>query len=210
MRRISRIVGGIALAVGIATGAQAGVIFSDNFDGVADGNEGRSRMSDLNWLGDDNWSIFDGTVDIVYNSDYSINCLGDDGNCVDLDGSTGKAGGLQTAALALAPGSYTLEFWLSGNQRTRSGDKVIVALGDLFSKEIEVEGNQSWTRYSFEITVTDATSASLRISGVGGDNIGALLDQVSLSTEVPEPPFLILFMLGIGLLVFAVRRRRIV
>src|SRR6056297_1084499 len=88
-----------AITMLVATTARADVIFSDDFD--------TSGGSVLNWDGGANWSVMNGTVDLVANGEYSINCLFNTGHCVDMDGSTGQAGELMSIDLGpLAAGDY--------------------------------------------------------------------------------------------------------
>ena len=77
------------------------------------------------------WSISNGgTVDIVANGTYGITCLGMTGNCIDLNGSTGKAGDLVSPGLSLTGGqTYTAQFSLSGNDRIKQTDTVTIDFG---------------------------------------------------------------------------------
>ncbi len=78
----------IIAATLFATTAQAGVLFQDNFDA-----EGTSGSSQLNYNAFDNWTVEDGTVDLIADpNQWGIDCVGGTGKCVDLDGSTRNAG----------------------------------------------------------------------------------------------------------------------
>lgn len=97
-----------ALGVVVAGAAQVDVIFSDNFD--------TSGGSVLNSDGGSNWTVEDGTVDVVASGGYSIDCLLNTGHCVDMDGSTGQAGEIMSIHLGpLAAEAYDFCYWLSGN-----------------------------------------------------------------------------------------------
>lgn len=195
----------VGLALGaflsIAAEANATVIFSDNFDG-----EGAA----LNYTSFANWSVLDGSVDVVSNNTYSIFCAGGAGKCVDLDGSTGNAGDLRTT-VTFAAGNYTLTFDFSGNQRVAQTDIMTVSFGDL-TESFSVLGNDAdaaLTTVIRNITV-GAGGSALTFSHAGGDNIGLILDNVSIATveatAAPEPASLALF--GAGVFGLAGLRRR--
>lgn len=178
--------------------AQAGVIFQDDFNAEA-GAEGASA---LNYTSFSNWTVSEGTVDVVASGDYSIGCAGGDGKCVDLDGSTGNAGILRSIALTLNPGTYTLSFDISGNQRGHADDSMVVTLGGFLDETFTLSASDPWQTIIRNITVTAETTDYLVFNHDGGDNIGILLDNVSL---VPEPGTLAL--LGLGMLALGASRR---
>ncbi len=186
---------GAVLALGSTT-ANAGIIFVDNFD-----TTGGTR---LNWDGGANWSVQNGTVDLVASGDYGIDCLGGRGHCVDLDGSNGQAGEIMSIDLGpLDPGKYNFSYWLSGNQR--AGDQtdfafaVSLSNGSLLSMAAHVlTGSDGWQRYWQTFVLNEvADSVYLNFSHLGGDKVGIVLDNVQL--RVAEPA--VLALLGLGLLV---------
>lgn len=195
-----------AIAALAATGAQADIIFSDDFD--------TTGGSILNWDGGDNWSVQNGTVDLVASGDYSIDCLEGAGHCVDMDGSTGEAGEILSLNLGpLAAGDYEFSYWLSGNQRIDSQLDIVVALtigsdGVLSEAIHSFTGEDGWQQFTQAFTLTSVTDPLyLDFSGLFGDNVGGLLDSVELrSVSVPEPGTLGL--LAIGLAAFGYSRRR--
>lgn len=102
----------------------AGVIFQDNFD-----SELAPGVYNTDYKGFANWTVTKGSVDLISTPNpWSLTCAGGTGKCVDLDGSTGTAGTLQSIALTLDPGTYTLSFDISGNQRNSTADSVQVSL----------------------------------------------------------------------------------
>lgn len=124
-----------------------------------------------------NWNIIDGTVDIVPGSSYGYN---ESGFVVDLDGSTWESGTMTTKEVFnLSPGVYTLEFVLAAN-RTYS-NTVVVELGNVFSKTYTIPGNALWNVFTENIVVNSATTGALSFKNSGGDNQGAILDNVKLS-----------------------------
>lgn len=185
-------------------GANAGIIFQDNFDLEAGG----AGNSSLNYTGFSNWTVSDGTVDVVANTNgWGISCAGNAGKCVDLDGSTGNAGVLTSNILLLSAGTYSFSFDISGNQRGGS-DTMLMSLGGFLNESFTLSSSAPWTTITRNFTVTADTSNYIVFNHAGGDNIGIMLDNVSLSklTEVPEPSSLVLF--GLSLLGLGVLRRK--
>lgn len=183
-----------------AANAQAGIIFQDNFD-----SEASPGTSTLNYSGFANWTVQENYVDLIADpNQWGIDCAGNTGKCVDLDGSRGTAGTLQSIALTLDPGTYSLGFDISGNQRGGSADTMLVTFGAFLNESFTLAPTAPWQTIIREITVTSQITDFIAFNHSGGDNIGIMLDNVSL-VHVPEPGTLAL--LGLGLLGLGGARR---
>ena len=154
-------------------------------------NAENGGTGDLNYNKFANWNVVNGTVDLIGNGYFQV-VPADPGRglFIDTDGSTGKAGTIESKnTFAFNQGDLiNLTFQLAGNRRyNKDSDSVVVSLGSLFTKTYTLPGPQLFTTFTETISASAATSAKLAFSGVGSDNVGLLLDDVSLSKSVPEP-----------------------
>ena len=188
----------IAALVAFCSASQAGVIFSDNFDANSYG---------LNAV-PTGWTVTNGTVDIIGPAFHNL-CGAGYGKCIDLDGSSMDAGILSTSLNLTAGVQYTATFELAGNQRD-GADTGSVSFGGLSfgsqSLAFALNATDAFSTYQLVFTPGASGAYSLSFSNAGGDNIGALLDNVSVSA-VPEPETLAMLLAGLGL-VGAVARRK--
>ena len=183
-----------------STQASAAPIFFDDFTQEAYG---------LNQALD-NWTIADGSIDVVGEpANFPGLCaLGPSPDkCVDLDGSTGNAGRIESNGILLGPGTYDFSFWLKGNSRGGAPDTVrmTVETGVLAGESFILNSNDPWTQYTRSFTLGGAQTVNLVFDHAGNDNIGILLDNISI-TQAPEPGLISL--LGIGMAGAFMRRRR--
>lgn len=191
-----------SLALLVATvAAQANlVVFQDNF------NTEHGGTGVLNYAGFTKWTVSDGTVDLIGNGFHDFQP--GYGLYVDMDGSTGNAGKMLTSTVFnLASGTYTLKFDLAGNHRNGNVESVDVqvGVGNLLSKSFSLAQNAPFTSFSETFSVNSLTNGWISFEGKGGDNIGMLLDNVSL-VAVPAPGAALLAMIGLPVVGWVKRR----
>ncbi|MEO7851879.1 MAG: PEP-CTERM sorting domain-containing protein [Rubrivivax sp.] len=171
-------------------GAQAVTVFSDDFEADT------PKLNQFVFV--NGWTVTDGSVDVVHNFG------GIPGNTVDLDGSTSDAG-LFTKSLSLMAGAeYTVSFLIHGSRRGGS-DNVTVSLGSASSVLSLASGDT--VNGSFTFTPGASQSYDLSFDNAGGDNVGALLKNVAVTTAIPEPQTYALMLAGLTAVGVAARRR---
>jgi len=182
-----------------AAGPAMADIFFDDF------NSENGGVGVLNYTGFANWTVTEGTVDLIGNGFYDF--LPGNGLYVDLDGSTKDSGIMTTTtSLSLDPGTYTLSFDLAGNHRNNASEtvEVQVGVGSLFSDTYSLSRYAPFTTFTETFTVVTAGSYDLSFEGAGGDNIGMLLDNVRV---VPVPGAVLLAILGLSAVGVKLRKR---
>jgi hypothetical protein len=163
-----------ALVVGHISCANADAVFSDNFN---------SYSPSINWVPSANWTVSSGSVDLI-GTGSGFDFFPGNGGYVDLDGSTGAAGALTTVA-SFGPGSYTLTFDLGGNARGDVDKTTVITLGS-FTTSITLASDGPYQLHTLNFSTTTGGQLSFADLAGGNDNIGNILDNVSL-TAAPVP-----------------------
>lgn len=188
--------------------AQANPIFSDNFDKDA------LRLNQATFL--TGWQVAGGTVDLIGAIGF-YDLMPGHGRYVDLDGSSHQAGILSRTWELLAGVTYSANFFLAGNHRKGGDERVEVSFGEQ-RITLVIGQDQRFAQTSLLWTPSATGKYTLSFHNLSNDNLGALLDDISLNImprnqnalapgEVPEPAsgwLLLAGMAGIGFM----RRRR--
>jgi hypothetical protein len=195
----------LVAVAGFVQNANAGVVFSDNFDTTLDNAAGSPSVgaNGLNYTNFALWTVTAGSVDVIGEiPNTSFDFFPHHGNYVDLDGSTGHVGQM-TSNQSFAAGTYTLSFDLGGNARGAPDKATKIILGD-FSETITLASSAGLNQYTSTFTTT---GGQLIFSELGiSDNQGNILDNVSV-TGVPEPSTWAMMIIGFGGLRLQMRRR---
>lgn len=177
--------------------SQAITVFSDNFDSDT------TALNQTSFNG--GWTVSSGTVDVIGAGFFDF--FPANGKYVDLDGSTGLAGNFDNQIALAGLTNYTLSFDLAGSQRGDS-NTVNVIFGTT-SQTYTLASSDSFSTYMLSFTTNSAADYQIFFKNDGGDNIGALLDNVNVNTavsEVPVPAALPLMASALG--IFGLSRRR--
>jgi hypothetical protein len=144
--------------------------------------------------------------------DVVVNFGGLPGKTVDLDGSTGNAG-VFTKSLSLTAGvEYVAAFDIYGSRRGDT-NQVTISFG-ASTLVLSLGSSDSNAGVSLAFTPAASQSYDLSFSNAGGDNLGALLDNVRVTFDevvpppIPEPQTYALMLLGVAAVGAAARRRR--
>jgi hypothetical protein len=219
----------LAASCALLAPAHATTVFSDNFNSENGGLTALNYTSFTNFV-----STGAGDVDLVaMPNGFGITCAG---SCVDLDGSPGPGTFTSISSFAFNAGdTVRLFFSLGGNQRGGASDNWFsgfdfgsntsltnfgfnyfggdVNLGPItslgFSSNTSVNPGDPFSLRSIFFTAAQAGSVKFSFGTDSADNIGPLLDNVSLdvSAAVPEPSTWMMLLAGFGLVGAALRRR---
>ena len=172
------------LAVG-ALPASADTLFFENFDSENGG------IWALDYASFAEFDIISGTVDLIGNgSPYDF--LPGNGLYVDLDGSTQNAGLMLATPIALTtPGDYVLSFDLAGNQRGYANDTVEVDIrldgGPFYWAAYGTQSAMPFNTNEVHFSLSGPANLTFSFHNQGGDNVGALLDNVKLTGPAAVP-----------------------
>jgi len=210
-----------ALALSAAGGAHSqNLIQNGGFNnGDLDGPPGGFQFLAAGSNVINNWTIVSGSIDWIRGYWQSADT---DGYSIDLNGGSG--GTLAQTINTVAGQAYNLSFSLSGNPDAFRGETRIAVVGaggstigtatyDLSA--LNSRTNMLWETREFYFIATGATTeirftSGNPIPGSGNTSWGAALDNVSVTTAIPEPATWGLMMLGFGSAGAMLRRRRAV
>lgn len=183
------------------TGAQT-VLFSQDFDAENGG------VPTTNFTSLSNLVVTSGSVDLIGNGFADF--FPGNGLYLDMDGTSGGGGTIESqASFTLTPGRYLLQFDLGNTDDQFGGvenENVLeVSLGAAYTETFRRNGLTPFETISRPIDITTTTVAPLRLAQGGGDNLGVLIDNLSL-TLIPEPTAVGL--LGVSLLAAGGWRRK--
>jgi hypothetical protein len=188
-----------ALVLGSPLTQGASPVFSDNFDSYP--------ADQLNWVppASSGWTVgSNGTVDI-HGAGGIYDFIPGNGSYVDLDGTSMSSGLLSHEVDLIGGTTYVLSFDLAGNQRG-SSETVNVSFGST-AAAYSFSSADPFSRFTLNFTPSSDGSYSFSYQNAGGDNFGALLDNVSVSA-VPEPETYAMLLAGLGFVGFMARRKR--
>lgn len=150
------------------------VVFRDDFNGE------NGMVARANYDKFAQWEVAAGSVDLI--GTYPFEMLGPGhGMYVDLDGATNHGARFRTRqALPLTPGDYLLSFSLAGCQRVSDPNTVHVSLGAVYLESFTLSAYTPLRRYVRRMHVARPVSLHIEFTQDGGDNFGALLDDVEL------------------------------
>jgi hypothetical protein len=219
-------------AAAFAAPAGAAVVYSNNFDAENGGNTA------LNYNSFNGLTVSNGTVDLVKSGDFGIICAGGSGSCVDLDGSTNDAGLTSSNVFAFNAGDrVAISFDWSGNQRnvppndgfevrfdfvgTASGTFGSMSTlfgaqnygpfnnaGALFLGITNIPPGFAMTDMEFFFVASTAGSTTFTFQDFGNDNVGVVIDNLSLDiAAVPEPATWAMMIAGFGAVGVGLRRK---
>jgi hypothetical protein len=200
----------LALAVGLLLGSSlthaAATIFSDDFNSYA--------PDQLNWMppGLSGWTVIDGTIDL-HGAGGGYDVLPGNGSYVDLDGSSLDSGLFSNTVNLTGGDTYRLSFDLAGSHRGSSAETVHVTFGSTTASYV-LNITDPFSTFSLNFTPGSDGAYSLSYRNVGGDNRGAFLDNVSVSSvpalasSVPEPGTYAMLLTGLAIMGVMVRRRK--
>jgi RHS repeat-associated protein len=152
------------------------IVLTDNFDSE---NGGRGTFSFNAFT---KWNVTRGTVDLFGNG--FVDFLPQNGLYVDMDGTSGQAGRLESRdTFSLAPGNYLLKFDMMG-PGVGDANTMTVSLGSSFSEVFSLPVNSPYLTITRNITVATATNAKLVFDHAGGDFHGFVIDNIELTKLV--------------------------
>lgn len=142
----------------VADAANGGVHFFDDFEG---------EVAQLNYDNFANWTVSDGTVDVIGNGFFDY--YPGNGLYVDMDGSTNDAGVLESIPIFLPAGTHELSFDLGDGQ---IGPNIMtVTVGSLVSDTLTTDDAgiaPVFSQISYTFDVPEDATVTIRFDHEGG------------------------------------------
>jgi hypothetical protein len=163
------------VAIVAVSNVRAAVVFSDTFESYT------PALNQTSFGG--TWTVSNGSVDVVENFG------GVPTKTIDLDGSSGDAGVFTSTLLPLTAGDYALTYFLAGSRRGDT-NTVTVSMSGIAgaSQPHTLASADGPTMFTLNFSLLGPVSSSIVFDHAGGDNLGLLLDNVTLIIRDPQPP----------------------
>ena len=210
--KIATIAAVVALfAAGTASASPVNLITNGNFETVATGYTLNSgfKVIDSGSSALTGWTVGASSVDLIRNAYNAI-----DGYSVDMLGTPGP-GFLSQSFSVIAGQTYNLSFDMARNSGGPAGQGVAVSFGGAagnFYSTAAASNTLSSNTLSFTAASTGLATLSFASAAKAGTPLdkfsGAVIDNVSVMTAVPEPETYAMLLAGLGLVGFMARRRK--
>lgn len=183
--------------------------FSDDFNEYNSGDN--AADFDFQTI-EENWTVTNGTVDLIGNGTDDI--ISGHSLYVNMDGTSGDAGNLISRNFNLINGFYVLSFDLAGNGMLSQSSQasVTVEIDGVFTENYLLDYDAPFETYTkfFQIdnNVMPITTINISFLTADGEDSGILLDNVILddASAVPLPGSILL--LGSSLIGFIGYRKK--
>lgn len=191
----------------VATGAaraDINLIQNGDFEQTVFGVISGYKEADFGTSSIANWTIGGTSVDVINGSYGAIT-----GNSIDMLGTPGP-GSLSQGFTTIAGQNYKLSFDLSANGDGGDSKALIVTVGmdpaHTFDYTYVGDMNNHVTE-TFYYHATTSGTATLAFTSAASGYSGAVIDNVMVTTAVPEPETYAMLLAGLGMIGFIARRK---
>jgi hypothetical protein len=135
--------------------------------------------SEANYTGFDFWNVVDGCVDL--HGPGGVDPVPGNGLYIDMDGTCNDAGILESQeTFEMHPADWRLEMIVAGNSQVTGTDSMRVSVGSGNVWMLTLDDTASFRQIDYDFTLSDSTSAIIRLEHFGTDEQGILVDAVRL------------------------------